>query len=216
MFASLLTAARFPKLVGGALTRVPACALCDPIYPLCDNGSRRWKEMEATLALLQGENPAIALATETMHQRSWAVFNHQANGFLHHLGAGVPSYAYAHIPPECRQNQHCPTCRQTTTWLWFWEYQSGTRRLVCGPCAERQACQRAALVWKLERGIRGKNAWIFQRVRQWITEDGCDAATLLHLLDQWQQGFQRAEPACQHCREARGIVVADVNAPYMP
>jgi hypothetical protein len=218
MFTTQLETPHFPKLHNGRALGTPhVCPMCELICPLCEEGHHFWKEMEAALASNRSEPSCFSPQAYDRQKKNWTEFNAAANAYLRHVGAGVPPYAYAQLPPELQQRQHCLLCRQTTNWLHFWDYRSGARLLVCGACSEQQACDRAALVWKIERGVMGKNAWIFQRMRQWITEDGCDYTQLEHQLEQWQMGFNPpTEPAWNHCSEARGILVADADAPYRP
>ncbi len=208
----------FPKLLSGRHRHdSDACQQCDLLGPRCEEGQRFWKPMMEILALVR--HPDASFFTLAMEVRAvhWTTFNTAANRYLQHLCAAVPSPHDASIPPALGPQRYCPGCREQTTWLFFWDYGSGTYTQTCGLCAFRQACERAALAWKLELGYTTQNAWIFRRLRQWITEDGCDAFHLEHQLEQWHMGFNpQTEPAWKHCCEAQGILAADMRDPYHP
>jgi hypothetical protein len=173
--------------------------------------------MTEVLTLVRRPDVSFFLRATEARAVHWMTFNLAANGYLQHLRATVSPPQEARIPSALRLQQYCPGCRQQTMWLFLWDYWSGTYAQTCGSCAFRQACERAALVWKLEQGYTTQNAWIFRRLRQWIAEDGCDAFHLEHQLEQWHMGFNaRTEPAWKHCSEAQGILTADMRDPYIP
>lgn len=206
----------FPHLLSGRhLQNTRACQHCDLLCPHCEEGNRLWQHMEAVLTLVR--DPSSSFFTLPFGTRAghWATLNRAANAYLHHLRAAVPSYDYPSIPTDLQSQQDCPGCHKPTIWLPFFDYWSGTYLKACGFCEWQQACERAALVWKLERGLTHKNAWIFRQLRQWITEDGCDAFHLEHQLEQWQMGFNpQTESAWKQCSEAQGMLAADMLFPY--